>query len=259
MPSQSTLAIVIASLIVPSALLSGCASSKSKPDYENNNSVSSYETSIHKSTMPDEETTTETLLLSQQIKAEDQVIAEIQTRNSNVMGEIDAAIAEIPSHSQEETSSEELLDESLLITQEDSHISQDKSELAVSELSSLALSVLEQRPAKTIFKFGFDKKDLPANEAGIIEQHGRFLAQHPEKTIQLHGHADAQGNPIYNQHLATERANHIAELLKQQGVTKDQIEIISWGADKPATNANHWQDHRRVELIYDETLMVQAP
>ncbi|MCG8313309.1 MAG: OmpA family protein, partial [Pseudomonadales bacterium] len=225
--------IVIASLIVPSAILSGCASHKSEPNYESDNSVSRYE-----ATMPNETKTTETLMLSQQLKDENEVIAERQAPKSNVLSELDQAIEDIPAHQESDIETEELMDESLLITQAD---------------------FSEQRPAKTIFKFGFDKKDLPADEKDIIEQHGRFLAQHPEKSIQLHGHADAQGNPIYNQHLATERANHIAQLLQQQGVTKDQIEIISWGADKPASNGNHWQDHRRVELIYDETLMVQAP
>ena len=116
----------------------------------------------------------------------------------------------------------------------------------------------QERPALTLFRFDFDKKELSEQDQDIIRQHGEFLAQHPDKKIQLHGHADAQGDPAYNQYLATQRANHVASLLMEQGVRETQIEIFSWGSDKPLAEAQQWQDNRRVELFYDESLMVQA-
>ncbi|PIE42497.1 MAG: hypothetical protein CSA49_00370 [Gammaproteobacteria bacterium] len=116
-----------------------------------------------------------------------------------------------------------------------------------------------EHPAKTTFKFGFNKQELADEAVDIIAQHGRFLSQHPEKKVQVHGHADAQGSPVYNQYLSKQRADYVAELLKQQGATESQIEVMSWGSEKPITGATHRQDHRRVEIIYEETLMVQAP
>lgn len=137
------------------------------------------------------------------------------------------------------------------------------------ESSSVMLEIAEaieaipepefERPAKTVFKFGFDKKELSANDKLIIEQHGQFLSQHPSKKIQLHGHSDAQGNSMYNQALATQRAEHVAELLKQQGVLPEQIEIFSWGSDKPQAATHDWKDNRRVEILYNESFVVKAP
>lgn len=128
----------------------------------------------------------------------------------------------------------------------------DEGELDADREESLA------RPGLTLFRFGFDQTELSEQDREIIVQHGQFLANHPEKKIQLHGHADAQGDPVYNRHLATLRANHVAKLLKEQGVGDAQIEIFSWGSDKPLAVTSQWRDNRRVELFYEESLMVEA-
>lgn len=253
---STTLMIAISTLMVPGLTLTGCASQpitgdsnapekvmqvsqneakQPEPIIEpnpGNNSVSTIDSQPMEKEL-DQHTLSE----------ENRVIAEIQSESlgnagpeineqAPVMVEIQQAIAAIPS------ANDEALNE---------------------YLPDADHSELNDRPARITFKFGFDKSELPAVDKDIIIQHGRFLSQHPEKRIQIHGHADAQGEPAYNQYLATKRANHVAELLKAEGVKPEQIEIISWGSDKPLQNATAWRDHRRVEILYDESYMVQAP
>ena len=117
-------------------------------------------------------------------------------------------------------------------------------------------NIEDTRPAKTLFLFGFDQKKLDDQAESLLREHGRFLAAHPDMKISINGHADPQGDANYNQYLAKQRADYVAELLQQEGVSKDQMEIKSWGADAPSVSATHNRDNRRVELIYDEEYLV---
>lgn len=112
------------------------------------------------------------------------------------------------------------------------------------------------RPAQTLFLFGFDQKQLNPEAELLLRQHGRFLAAHPDLKISVNGHSDAQGNPAYNQHLSRQRAEYVAKLLAEEGVDNEQMQVMSWGADLPVTAATHNRDNRRVELIYDASLLV---
>jgi len=108
------------------------------------------------------------------------------------------------------------------------------------------------RPAKQVFHFGFNQSTLSPEEQAIIKQHGRFLSEHPEQKITLHGHADAQGDANYNRHLSEQRAKHAAELLKAEGVLLSQIELLSWGSNTPVSNETDWKTNRRVEINYND-------
>ena len=114
----------------------------------------------------------------------------------------------------------------------------------------------DTRPGKTLFLFGFDQKQLDNQAETLLREHGRFLASHPDMKISVNGHADPQGDANYNQYLAKQRAEYVADLLKQEGVTQEQMQVNSWGADSPAPSATHNRDNRRVELIYDDEYLV---
>ena len=251
MTRKTTLAIAIASLLSPSLFLAGCSSPPSDSSHTLSSSTPTGNTMLvseqsqtdrfeRQDSVADADTTgyqtpVMTTATNEALADENETIADMKI-TPNVLMEIDKASEAID----EQNGYDESQDDTLALIMED--------DLEESD-----------RPAKTTFKFGFDKKDLPENEKDIIIQHGRFLSQHPEKQIQLHGHSDSQGDAIYNQHLAAARANYIAELLMKEGATKDQIEVVSWGSDKPMPNGTNWSDHRRVEMIYDESFMVQAP
>lgn len=114
------------------------------------------------------------------------------------------------------------------------------------------------RPGRLVFKFGFNQSQLDEDNRQIVEQHGRFLAEHPEIKLVINGHSDTQGDSRYNDILAQKRAEHVADLLMNQGVTKEQIEILSWGSSAPIADAQHHRDQRRVELNYVDEYVAQS-
>ena len=113
------------------------------------------------------------------------------------------------------------------------------------------------QPEKRIFKFDFDLSELSENEKNIINKHANYLTNNPSQTITLHGHADSQGDPIYNQYLSEKRARYVANLLKQAGVQETQIEIFSWSSHSPADMVTNYKANRRVELKYSEDYVAQ--
>lgn len=114
------------------------------------------------------------------------------------------------------------------------------------------------RPARLVFQFGFNQVELDEENKTLVEQHGRFIAEHPELTINVHGHADTQGNSLYNEALSQQRARYVGSLLQEQGVAREQIHIVSWGSAAPLAAARHNRDNRRVELQYNEEFLVHS-
>jgi peptidoglycan-associated lipoprotein len=111
-----------------------------------------------------------------------------------------------------------------------------------------------QSPLSTrVIYFDFDSHQVSAEGVGIINAHGRFLANHPNQRLRLEGHTDERGSREYNLGLGEQRAQAVSQLLKLQGVGADQIELISYGEELPATfghDEESWQLNRRVELVY---------
>jgi len=122
---------------------------------------------------------------------------------------------------------------------------------------SSAESTNSARPAKQVFRFGFDQAELTDDEKDIISNHGKFLASHPMQTLVIHGHADAQGDVNYNQWLSEKRAKHVAALLEEAGAQKDQIEVFSWSSTAPTDVTTNYKANRRVELSYDTDYFAQ--
>ena|SRR3990167_236315 len=111
------------------------------------------------------------------------------------------------------------------------------------------------RPAKNEFRFGLNQAKPDATDRAVLEQHGQFIAEHPEVRVTLHGHSDAQGNSLHNATLALKRAQAVAQILREQGVALEQIEIVSWGAVVPAPHGQDDADNRRVELDYNDEFL----
>ena len=71
--------------------------------------------------------------------------------------------------------------------------------------------------------------------------------------VRLEGHADERGTREYNLALGERRANAIRAYLVAQGVSRSQIEVISYGEEKPevmGTGESNWARNRRVEFSY---------
>ncbi len=119
------------------------------------------------------------------------------------------------------------------------------------EVSSLndPNSPLSQR----VLYFDLDSSQIKDEDREIITVHAEFLAAHSDITIVLEGHADERGSREYNIALGEKRAKAVKQLMTLQGVTENQIQVISFGEERPVAlghDASAWNLNRRVEILY---------
>lgn len=107
--------------------------------------------------------------------------------------------------------------------------------------------------SKSTIYFMYDSSQVRQDFIPVIAAHASYLTQHPTARLHLGGHADERGSPEYNIALGEQRAKSVARMMKAQGVADNQLEMISYGEEKPAVDGHDeatWQLNRRVELIY---------
>ena len=110
-------------------------------------------------------------------------------------------------------------------------------------------SPLSQR----VLYFELDSSQVSDEDRDIIAVHSEFLSAHSEMTIVLEGHADERGSREYNVALGEKRAKAIKQLMTLQGVTDGQIQVISFGEERPVAlghESSAWKLNRRVEILY---------
>lgn len=123
------------------------------------------------------------------------------------------------------------------------------------ELSEKELMVQEYSEAifETTILFDFDKSMIKPEFTPILDAHARFLVANPEKSVTVEGHADEKGTPEYNIALGERRAVSVATYLENMGVAASQINVVSYGEEKPVNfehNEEAWAGNRRAELVY---------
>lgn len=110
-------------------------------------------------------------------------------------------------------------------------------------------SPLSQR----VLYFELDSSEIQEADRNNLSAHAEFLATHPDITIVLEGHADERGSREYNIALGEKRAKAVMQLLTLQGVAPNQVQVISFGEERPAAighDAAAWNLNRRVEILY---------
>lgn len=107
--------------------------------------------------------------------------------------------------------------------------------------------------ARRVIYFEYDSYDVLPEYVPVVNAHAGYLASHSGRAVTLEGHADERGSSEYNIALGEQRARAVAKLMTLQGAAEDQIQIVSFGEEKPA-NSGHdeasWQRNRRVEITY---------
>jgi peptidoglycan-associated lipoprotein len=107
--------------------------------------------------------------------------------------------------------------------------------------------------AQIVIYFEYDSSELLSDVQETVAAHGAYLADNPNQKVTLEGHADERGSSEYNIGLGDQRAQSVRRILELQGATPDQITIVSYGEEKPATPGHSeaaWRLNRRVEFIY---------
>ncbi len=122
-----------------------------------------------------------------------------------------------------------------------------RSELALSDTSPSNL--LNTR----VIYFDFDRSKVRAEFTDVIAAHAEYLANNPGAQMKLEGHADERGSREYNIGLGEHRGNSIARHLGLQGASRGQLDVVSYGEERPAAmghDETSWELNRRVEIIY---------
>jgi len=104
--------------------------------------------------------------------------------------------------------------------------------------------------AITTFYFEYDSSDLKPEAMRALDVHAKDLKGNGARVV-LEGHADERGTREYNMALGERRAKAVQRYLVLQGVSPAQLELVSYGEERPvATGGDEqsWAQNRRVEL-----------
>lgn len=105
---------------------------------------------------------------------------------------------------------------------------------------------------QTVFYFDFDVAEFKQEDRDTLTYHARDLAANPNKRVRLEGHADERGTREYNLALGERRANGILNYLIVNGASRSQLEVVSYGEERPAQNGQSesaYSRNRRVEIV----------
>ena len=112
------------------------------------------------------------------------------------------------------------------------------------------------QPQQTVIQFEFDKHNVEDLDIEFLKKHAEYLIQYPNLTLVITGHTDTFGPSSYNQRLSELRANSVASILLDEGVPDEQLKIAGLGDAVPVTDPNKHRENRRVELTYQDSMLV---
>lgn len=107
--------------------------------------------------------------------------------------------------------------------------------------------------ADRIVYFAFDSDQIPQEGQAVVAANARTLMGNTQLITQLEGHTDERGTREYNIALGERRANSVRQSMIAQGVSPQQIRVVSFGEERPAAGGQSEQSYalnRRVEIIY---------
>lgn len=107
--------------------------------------------------------------------------------------------------------------------------------------------------AQRVFYFAFDSSEIRPQDKPVIAAHAQYLATHPNARVVLQGNTDERGSREYNIGLGERRAEAVRRLLLFQGANDKQIQVISYGEERPVAlghNEQAWKQNRRVVIVY---------
>ncbi len=107
--------------------------------------------------------------------------------------------------------------------------------------------------SKRVIYFDFDKSEVKAEYRAIVAAHAAYISGHNSSRVTLEGHTDERGTREYNLGLGERRGNAVAGLLSAAGVMGSQLNIVSYGEERPVCRVSDedcWWQNRRVEIVY---------
>jgi peptidoglycan-associated lipoprotein len=103
------------------------------------------------------------------------------------------------------------------------------------------------------YYFDYDRAVLKPDDLASLEMHATVLRNNPDRSVVIEGHADERGTREYNLALGERRADSVRTFLVSAGAAPRQIEIVSYGEERPEDPGHDegaWSRNRRAVLIY---------
>jgi peptidoglycan-associated lipoprotein len=100
--------------------------------------------------------------------------------------------------------------------------------------------------------FDFDKYDIRAGDARILDTNAGWLKSNPDQLVLIEGHCDERGTNEYNLALGERRAKATMNYLVSQGVQATRITIISYGEERPVCTEHNeacWSRNRHAHFL----------
>ncbi len=107
--------------------------------------------------------------------------------------------------------------------------------------------------AQRVIYFDYDQSTIRSEYRELIALHARYLSENPGARMTLEGHADERGTREYNLALGERRGQAVANLMKAQGASDHQINVVSYGEERPeatCSNDSCWSQNRRAVVVY---------
>jgi peptidoglycan-associated lipoprotein len=99
--------------------------------------------------------------------------------------------------------------------------------------------------------FDFDRYDVRADAAKVLDKGARWLQAHPSHLVLVEGHADERGTNEYNMALGERRAKASMNYLVSRGVPASRITVISYGEERGLCSEHTegcWAKNRRAHF-----------
>ena len=125
---------------------------------------------------------------------------------------------------------------------------------AQAELAALKATPTARGLVLTLGDVMFDtgRSELKSGGMRKIEQLAQFLAEHPERRVQIDGFTDSVGSDAYNEELSQRRADAVKAALVSQHIDAARISTEGYGKAYPVASNNDSggrQLNRRVEVV----------
>jgi outer membrane protein OmpA-like peptidoglycan-associated protein len=104
--------------------------------------------------------------------------------------------------------------------------------------------------------FAHDSANIEPDSQSLLEEIADVIQKKPDiAKLEIQGHTDNTGSPVYNQRLSQQRADAVRAALVKLGVDGGRLDAKGYGQDKPLvpnTSAANRAKNRRVQLMITE-------
>ena len=132
-----------------------------------------------------------------------------------------------------------------------------KADDAQQQLADLAAKKTDRGMVITLGDVLFDtgKDTLKSGAAVNLDRLSKYLESSPGTKIIVEGHTDSRGSDDYNDALSQRRAQSVAGVLENQGISADRISTVGRGKRYPVASNDTpagRQQNRRVEIVFSD-------